>query len=84
MPTNFLTDRIFVNSVSGDNLIHIVKPNITTDNPAGSSFKATIDQVASAVTSPNCCLTGMTYDQLTDTLTIFNAGGGSFNVGGVS
>jgi len=56
MPTQKLTDRVLATGVTLDDLIHIVIPSDPTENPAGSSFKATIQQVVdlvSGVTEPS-------------------------------
>ncbi len=45
-----LTDQIFASGVSLNDLIHIVITGDTSQNPAGSSFKASIAQVAAAIT----------------------------------
>ena len=46
----FLTDRTLATGVTAQDLIHIVKPYDTTQNPAGSSYKATIQQTLEAIT----------------------------------
>ena len=45
-----LTDRQLASGVTVNDLIHIVITGDTSQNPAGSSYKATIQQVASALT----------------------------------
>jgi hypothetical protein len=47
-----LTDQILASGVNSTDLIHIVNPSDPTENPAGSSFKATILQVATAIGAP--------------------------------
>lgn len=47
-----LTDISLVTGVTLTDLIHIVDVNDVTQNPAGSSFKATISQVQSALSGP--------------------------------
>lgn len=47
-----LTDQILATGVSSTDLIHIVDTSDPTQNPAGSSFKATIAQLATAIGSP--------------------------------
>ena len=44
-----LTDKTLASSVSLNDIIHIVKTSDTTQNPLGSSFKATVQQFASVV-----------------------------------
>lgn len=46
----FLTDQILTPSVKLNDLIHIVNPDDISQNPDGSSYKATIQQVISGVT----------------------------------
>jgi hypothetical protein len=46
----FLTDRTLATGVTAQDLIHIVKPYDATQNPAGSSYKATIQQTLEAIT----------------------------------
>jgi hypothetical protein len=41
----FLTDRTLATGVTSNDLIHIVVTGDTSQNPAGSSFKATMGQV---------------------------------------
>jgi hypothetical protein len=41
----FLTSRTLSTGITGSDLIHIVNPFDNTQNPAGSSYKASIDQV---------------------------------------
>ncbi len=43
----FLTDRTLVTGLTTTDLIHIVNPNDTSQNPAGSSYKATLGQFVS-------------------------------------
>lgn len=46
----FLTDRSLASGVTPQDLIHIVIPTDISQNPAGSSYKATIGQVLSGFT----------------------------------
>jgi len=48
---SFLTDQTQVSGVSLTDLIHVVVTGDTSQNPAGSSFKASIQQVADAIGS---------------------------------
>lgn len=66
----FLTDRVLATGVTPTDLIHIVITGDTSQNPAGSSYKATIEQVqnvvltytTSAITTSSATLvTGITY-----------------------
>lgn len=68
----FLTDRTLTTGVTVDNLIHIVITGDTSQNPAGSSYKATLGQVVSLSTS----ITSFTYN--TNTLTISQSDGSFF------
>lgn len=45
----FLTDRALATGVTLNDLIHIVITGDTSQNPAGSSYKATIQQVSDAI-----------------------------------
>jgi hypothetical protein len=47
-----LTDQILASGLTSTDLIHVVITGDTSQNPAGSSFKATIQQVANAIGSP--------------------------------
>jgi len=76
----FLTDRTSATAVTFTDLIHIVNPNDTSQNPAGSSFKATIQQVTDLVQS--VYISGGTYDATTGTITFTNTSGGTFTVSG--
>jgi hypothetical protein len=44
-----LTDRTEETVVTGDHLVHVVDPTDTTDDPAGSSYKATVDNLVKGV-----------------------------------
>ena len=76
----FLTDRTLANSVTTNDLIHIVITGDTSQNPAGSSFKATIGQVTDLVNS--VIITGGTYNSSTGEITFSNSSGGTFTVSG--
>lgn len=45
-----LTDRTLATGVTLNDLIHVVITGDTSQNPAGSSYKATVQQVANAIT----------------------------------
>jgi len=77
----FLTDRILATGVTANDLIHIVITGDTSQNPAGSSYKATMGQVLDLINPTT--LTGGTYDPVTGTLTFYDDTGGSFNVTGL-
>jgi hypothetical protein len=55
-----LTDRTLISGVSLDNVIHVVVTGDTTQNPSGSSFKATLHQVSNAILSSSPFFTGGT------------------------
>jgi hypothetical protein len=62
----FLTDRTLATGVTLQDLIHIVITGDTSQNPAGSSYKATIQQVSDAILfgftgSTDYYVTGGTY-----------------------
>ena len=77
----FLTDRTLTTGVSTNDLIHIVITGDTSQNPAGSSYKATMGQVLDLINPTT--LTGGTYNPLTGTITFYDDTGGSFNVTGL-
>ena len=56
MANQKLTDRVLATGVTLNDLIHIVIPTDPTDDPAGSSYKATIQQLVnlvSGITEPS-------------------------------
>ena len=53
-----LTDRQLAAGVNLTDLIHIVDPTDTSQNPAGSSYKATLSQVATLIAI------GITWEQM--------------------
>jgi hypothetical protein len=57
-----LTDQILASGVSSNDLVHIVITGDTSQNPAGSSFKATIQQIATAIGSPGFSGGTVPYD----------------------
>jgi len=59
---SLLTDQILASGVSSSDLIHIVITGDTSQNPAGSSFKATIQQVATAIGTPGFSGGTVPYD----------------------
>ena len=77
----FLTDRILAPGVTTNDLIHIVITGDTSQNPAGSSYKATMGQVLDLINPTT--ITGGTYDSVTGTITFYDDNGGSFNVTGL-
>jgi hypothetical protein len=77
----FLTDRILASGVTPNDLIHIVITGDTSQNPAGSSYKATMGQVLDLINPTT--ITGGTYNSVTGTITFFDDSGGSFNVTGL-
>jgi hypothetical protein len=77
----FLTDRVLATGVTSNDLIHIVITGDTSQNPAGSSYKATMGQVLDLINPTT--ITGGTYNQVTGTITFFDDTGGSFNVTGL-
>ncbi len=76
----FLTDRTLATGVTFNDLIHIVNTSDMSQNPAGSSYKATIQQVTNLVSS--VIITGGTYDATTGIITFTNSSGGTFTVSG--
>jgi hypothetical protein len=76
----FLTDRTLAPNVTTNDLIHIVITGDTSQNPAGSSYKATMGQVLDLINPTT--ITGGTYDPITGTLTFYDDTGGDFSVSG--
>lgn len=74
----FLTDQTLASGVTLNDLIHVVIPTDVSQNPAGSSYKATIQQVLD--NKVDVYVTGGTYSNGTTTFT--NNTGGTFNVTG--
>jgi len=78
-----LTSRTLATGVTLSDLIHIVITGDTSQNPEGSSYKATIGQVLDLFSvSANTYVTGGTYDNNTGTATFTNNQGGEFDVTG--
>lgn len=77
---SLLTDRTFATGVTLNDLIHIVITGDTSQNPDGSSFKASIQQVFDSYT--DVFVTGGTYNNATGKATFTNNTGGTFNVSG--
>ncbi len=77
----FLTDRVLAIGVTANDLIHIVITGDTSQNPAGSSYKATMGQVLDLINPTT--ITGGTYNPATGTITFFDDTGGSFDVTGL-
>ena len=77
----FLTDRTLATGVTITDLIHIVITGDTSQNPAGSSYKATMGQVLDLINPTT--ITGGTYDPATGTITFYDDTGGTFDVTGL-
>jgi hypothetical protein len=77
----FLTDRTLATGVTSNDLIHIVVTGDTSQNPAGSSFKATMGQVLDLINPTT--ITGGTYNPITGDITFTNSSGGTFVVTGL-
>jgi len=77
----FLTDRTLATGITVNDLIHIVITGDTSQNPAGSSYKATMGQVLDLINPTT--LTGGTYDSITGSITFYDDSGGSFTVTGL-
>lgn len=71
-----LTDRSLAPTVSLNDLVHIVKTGDTSQNPAGSSFKATVSQVVGALSAST--VTGLTFNNFTYDLTLSLDNGNTF------
>jgi hypothetical protein len=77
-----LTTRTLASGVTGTDLIHIVITGDTSQDPDGSSYKATIQQVFDAY--PSVSITGGTYNSGTGTITITNSTGGTVSITGIT
>ena len=77
----FLTDRTLATGVTSNDLIHIVITGDTSQNPAGSSYKATMGQVLDLINPTT--ITGGTYNPATGTITFYDDTGGTFDVTGL-
>jgi hypothetical protein len=76
----FLTDRTLAPSVSLTDLVHVVITGDTSQNPAGSSYKAQLGQITSLITPLS--ITGGTYNPTNGVVTFTNSSGGTFDVSG--
>lgn len=76
----FLTDRTLATGVSLTDLVHVVITGDTSQNPAGSSYKAQLSQITSLITPLS--ITGGTYNPTTGVVTFTNSSGGTFDVSG--
>lgn len=75
-----LTDIQSASGASENDLIHVVKTDDTSQNPAGSSFKIEIGEYKNIFASPDTYITGGTFSNGTATFT--NTSGGTFDVTG--
>ena len=66
MPQQRLTDRVIAPYITGDTLIHIVNTGDTTQYAGGSSYKATIDQVATYISQNYTMFSGGSGNCITD------------------
>ena len=86
MPTyQLLTDRTLAQSsaITPTTLIHIVTTGDTSQNAAGSSYKAELGQLVGLFSGASDTLvTGGTYSD--GTITFTNNSGGTFNVSGLT
>lgn len=72
-----LTDRTITNNVSLTDLIHIVKTGDTSQNPAGSSYATTIQNVVDTLSAST--VTGLTFNNFTYDLSLSLDNGVTFN-----
>lgn len=78
---SFLTDRTLATSLTLDDLVHIVITGDTSQNPAGSSYKATLGQIIDLFSGgTDTFITGGTYSN--GTLILTNNTGGTINISG--
>lgn len=76
----FLTDQAFAPYVNVNSLIHIVNTGDTSQNVAGSSYKATVQDVIGLVNPVD--ITGGTYNSTTGVVTLCNSSGACFDISG--
>ncbi len=79
-----LTDRDFVSGASLTDLIHVVLTADTSQDSAGSSYKASMSVYGDIISASIPVVTGGTFDTNTDTITFTNSTGGTFSVSGLS
>ncbi len=72
-----LTDKTIASSVSLNDIVHIVKTGDTSQNPAGSSFKATVSQIVNTFTG-GTSVTGFTFNNTSYDLSLSQSDGTSF------
>lgn len=72
-----LTDKTLASSVSLNDIVHIVKTGDTSQNPAGSSFKATVSQIVNTFTG-GTSVTGFTFNNTSYDLNLSQSDGTSF------
>jgi hypothetical protein len=77
-----LTSRTLASGATLGDLIHIVITGDTSQDPAGSSYKANLSQLAPLFTTPQVLVTGGTYNNSTGAATFTNSTGGTFSVTG--
>lgn len=76
----FLTDLTLAPAINGLSLIHIVNPSDTSQNPAGSSYKTSLQTIFNFINPAG--ITGGTYNPNTGVITFYNSSGGSFDISG--
>jgi hypothetical protein len=74
MPKQKLTDRQFISGVTLADLLHFVVTGDTSQNPAGSSYKGSVEQLFNTFSSFTC-----TYPLIVDTV---NSCSGSITING--
>jgi hypothetical protein len=74
MPKQRLTDRQFISGVTLSDLLHFVVTGDTSQNPAGSSYKGSVEQLFNTFSSFTC-----TYPLIVDTV---NSCSGSITING--
>jgi hypothetical protein len=74
MPKQKLTDRQFISGVTLSDLLHFVVTGDTSQNPAGSSYKGSVEQLFNTFSSFTC-----TYPLIVDTV---NSCSGSITING--
>ena len=76
-----LTQRDLAPSIGYEDIVHIVLVNDNTQDPSGSSYKGTIQQIID-LAPKDSFVTGGTYNDTTGITTFTNSTGTTFNVSG--
>jgi hypothetical protein len=77
---SYLTDLSFAPFINQNTLFHLVNTGDTSQNPAGSSYKGTIQGILDLVNPIS--ITGGTYDPITGVVSLCNTSGICFDISG--